>query len=79
MRHVPLLVTAFSLLLSVTLPAAPAAAQVLQGDEALYTQSTGFLANHPDLKFRKRGLQAYFRGVLVEGSVYLLDWAANGE
>lgn len=57
----PIALASLALLLS---PAfhRPAAAQALEGEDANIARSEAFLSHHPDLKFRKRGLEVYYAG-----------------
>ncbi|GGA80310.1 hypothetical protein GCM10011521_18230 [Arenimonas soli] len=51
---------------SLALSASPATAQDLRAEEARIVMTSAFLADHPDLKWRKRGLEAYRAGRLRE-------------
>lgn len=61
-RIVSLLVFSSALALS----AGSATAQDLRAEEARLVMTSAFLADHPDLKWRKRGLEAYRAGRLRE-------------
>lgn len=51
---------------SLALSASPATAQDLRAEEARIVTNPGFLADHPDLNWRKRGLEAFRAGRLSE-------------
>lgn len=63
------------LVATLVLAPAPALAQDLKPGEERIVMTSGFLADHPDLKWRKRGLEAYREGRMGEAHDAFLEAA----